>query len=278
MILKIRTNKRDKFAYVLEYMLGDKNRLYDNGGKPFVITHNMKGKGIDISSWTKQFRENEKLRIRKRRKDGIVLYHEIISFNSLDSKNLTPEKIEDMIRQYIRLRNPNGSYVVCVHKDRDHIHAHICTSAINRSGKNMRLSRKDLADLKKNIQQYQMKRYPELSHSVVQHGSKGTRISEKEQHLKRRTGKMSQREFIQMTVRSCFNRSKSPQDFRERLNEKGLKTYIRGGKVYGVDYAGRKFRFRTLGIEIDQPQQKELRRRELQNIRLKKLRGRTRER
>lgn len=245
MILKIRTNKRDKFGYVLRYMLEDKNRLYDNGGKPFVITHNMKGRGIDIASWTNQFKENENLRTRKRRKDGIILYHEILSFNSLDSKNLSSEKIENMIRTYIRLRNPNASYVVCVHKDREHIHAHICTSAIDRSGKNMRLSRKELADLKKNIQEYQISKYPELSHSVVRHGRKDKRISEKEQQLKRRTGKTSQRETVQAIVESCRRKSKSQEEFYTKLKEQELETYVRGGKVYGVQYAGRKFRFKT---------------------------------
>lgn len=278
MILKVLTNKRDKFDYILRYMIEDKSRLYDNGGKPFVITHNMKGKGIDIASWTKQFKENEKLRTRKRRKDGIILYHEILSFNSLDSKNLTPEKIEDMIRQYFRLRNPNASYVACVHRDREHIHAHICTSAIDRAGKNMRLSRKGLSDLKKNVQGYQISKYPELSHSVVRHGRKGKRVSVKEQQIKRRTGKLSQREMVQNIVESCFMKSKSQEEFYARLKEQGLETYVRGGKVYGIKYDGRKFRFKTLHLDVEKFKTKEIQHmKDLQNARQRKEKSKTRE-
>lgn len=242
MIVKIKTHKRPKFDYVLRYMVEDKSRLLDNG-KPFIITHNMKGKTID--GWVKQFRELEKGRTRKRRKDGIVLYHEILSWGR-GEKNLTPEKLEKMIRQYIKLRNPNAGYVVCVHADKQHLHAHICTAAIDRSGKNMRLSRKDLADLKKNIQQYQEREFPELTKSLVRHGRKGKRISEKEQQYKRRTGKVSQRETVQDVVEACYRKSKSSDEFYVRLKERGLETYVRGGKIYGVITNGKRYRFNTI--------------------------------
>lgn len=274
MIVKIRTHKRDKFDYLLRYMLADKDRLLDTGGKSFVITHNMKGKRIE--GWVQQFKENERRRTRKRRRDGIVLYHEILSWNALDSKNLSPEKLEDMIRQYIQLRNPNAGYVVCVHADRDHIHAHICTSAIDRTGKNMRLSRTALADLKKDIQQYQVEKYPELVHSVVRHGRKSkSRISEKEQQYKLRTGKMSQREMVRTAIESCYKKSKSPEDFYTRLKEQGLETYIRGGRVYGVVVEGRRFRFKRLGVNLLQGKILQLQK-ELQNARRFRDRGRGR--
>lgn len=268
MIVKIKTHKRPKFDYLLRYMLEGKDRLLDAGGKPFVITHNMKGKSID--GWVKQFKKNEQCRTRKRRKDGIVLYHEILSWAPADSKSLTPAKIESMIREYFRQRNRNAGFVACVHVDRGHIHAHICTSAIDRTGKNMRLSRKELADLKKNIQQYQTEKFPELSHSVVRHGRKGKRVSEKEQQFKRRTGKMSQREMVQEIVEKCHRKSKSPEDFYARLKEQKLETYVRGGKVYGVVFERRRYRFKTLGIEVEKISPKvHDRKRELQKIRAK---------
>lgn len=245
MIVKIKTHKRPKFDYVLRYMLEDKSRLLDNG-KPFIITHNMKGKTID--GWVKQFRELEKGRTRKRRKDGIMLYHEILSWGR-GEKNLTPEKLEKMIRRYIKLRNPNAGYVVCVHADKQHLHAHICTAAIDRSGMNMRLSRKDLAELKKNIQQYQEREFPELTKSVVRHGRKGKRVSEKEQQYKRRTGKVSQREFVRRMVELCYSKAKFTEDFYARLKKQGMETYVRGGKVYGVVFGGRKFRFKKLEVD-----------------------------
>ena len=246
MILKVLTNRREKFEYVLRYMLENKDRLYDAGGDPFVLTHNLKGN--DVVSWTTQFKDNEKKRTRKRRKDGIVLYHEVIAFSPADTRHITTEKLEAMLREYIRLRNPNGSYVICVHRDREHIHAHVCSSAIDRNGNNMRLSRTALFELKRRLQECHVTQYPELSRSVVRHGRKGKRVSVKEVEFKQRTGKLSQRECVRRTVLSCYERADSEAEFYSLLKAEGMETYVRGGRVYGVVVGGRRYRFTNLGI------------------------------
>jgi hypothetical protein len=227
-------------------------------GKSFVITHNVKGKSID--SWVDQFKQNEKFRLRKRRKDGVYLNHEILSWHRDDTKHLTEEKVRDMVQQYIKLRGSNGMYVATVHTDRDHVHVHICSSGLQyRTGKSMRMSRAEYADLKKNAQQYHIEKFPELSHSVVQHGRKAKgRISDKELQFKLRTGKLSQREAVKLAAESCYKKSNSPDDFYSRLKTQGLETYIRGGKVYGITSDKRNYRFITFGIDIEKFHEKEI--------------------
>lgn len=245
-IVKIKTYKKPKFEYLLRYMCESEDRLFDAQGKSFTITHNIRGNSID--AWVKQFQENETYRLRKR-KNSVYINHEIISFHRDDTDSLSMEKLELLIRKYIQLRNPNGCYVAVPHFDRYHVH--ICSSAIEyRTGKSMRMSREEFAALKKNLQDYQVETFPELSRSVVRHGSKVNGTSEKEMQYMLRTGKVSKREMVKGIVEECFSLVKAEEEFYALLNSKGLETYVRGGKVYGVIYEGRKFRFKTLSIDF----------------------------
>jgi len=64
MIIKIKTHKRPSFKALINYMIHDKDRLFDEKGKSFLLTHNVKGKNMD--SWVRQFEKNETFRLRKR--------------------------------------------------------------------------------------------------------------------------------------------------------------------------------------------------------------------
>ena len=168
MIVKIKTHKKPNFKKLFDYLLNDKGRLFDENEKSFLITHNLYGDTAD--EWVKQFKENESHRGHKR-KNAVLLYHEILSWHRSDTENLSLEKMEDMVRQYIELRNPNGLYVAVPHHDKQHLHVHLAVSALEfHSGKTMRLSKKEFAELKKKIQLYQQQKYPDLSKSIVRHG------------------------------------------------------------------------------------------------------------
>ncbi len=258
-------------------MCGDKDRMRDKGGRSFVITHNVRG-GLD--RWAEQFKQNEKYRLRKRRKkDGVFFNHEILSWHSDDLKKISLEKLRDMAHEYIRLRNKNGMYVIVPHFDREHIHLHICSSALEyRTGKNMRMSRKELADLKKKIQQYQIEKYPELEKSVVNYGRKSReRVSDNEVQYKRRTGKRTKKEELRAIVDDCHKRAQTAADFFARLKGQNLQTYVRGGKVYGVVHENRRYRFKRLGINYSDLIPNNHRTQELKTIRSRqKRKGRER--
>jgi hypothetical protein len=174
-------------------MLNDKDRLFDSKQKSFVVTHNLKGNSVD--EWEKQFKTNEVFRLRKR-KDNTHVFHEILSWHRDDAQNITLSKMEEMAREYIRQRNPRGMYVAVPHFDRNHYHIHICSSGIEyKTGKSLRLSKPNLLKLKKEIQEFQINRFPELSKSVVEHGKKAKGVAcEKEFQIKLRTGRSSEKE------------------------------------------------------------------------------------
>ncbi len=227
-------------------MISDNDRLFDKGGRSFAITHNLKGNSV--VEWEKQFKQNEQCRQRKRT-DSILLTHEILSWHQEDAKYITLAKMEAIAREYIRMRNPKGMYVAVPHFDKEHYHIHICTSGIEyKTGKSLRLSKLDLLKLKKDIQQFQIERFPELSKSIVEHGKKEKSISDKEYQIKLRTGRETGKEEVVKIIHNCYRKANSKESFFELLKESGLKTYERNGKMAGVVHNYYKFRFSRLGF------------------------------
>lgn len=238
-------------------MINDKDRLFDKDGHSFAITHNLKGDSI--KEWDKQFRANEEYRQYKR-VNSVILTHEILSWHKDDAKDISLGKLEDMAREYIQQRNPNGMYIAVPHFDKEHYHVHICASGIEyRTGKAMRLAKKDLQELKQKVQQYQLDKYPELNKSIVNHGKqkKEYALSDKEQKFKERTGRATDKEQLVGMLKTCYKKANSKDNFFELLKESGLSTYIRGGKISGIVFSERKFRLKTLGFTEERLQELE---------------------
>ena len=250
MIVKIKSHKTASFGKLLRYMLDSKERLFDKDERSFSITRNLKGNSI--AKWEEQFKKNELGRLRKR-KDSVILTHEILSWHKNDSKNISLSMLEDMTREYIRLRNPNGLYIAVPHFDKDHYHVHICASGVeNKTGKSLRISKQNLSKLSKGIQEYQIEKYPELKHSVIQRG-KGRKncLSEREYQYKMREERATDKESLLKILQSNYECSSSLDDFYFKLHEVEIETYQRSGKVTGVVFNGKKFRFSRLGVNIN---------------------------
>lgn len=231
-------------------MINNKDRLFDKDQKSFAISHNLKGNSI--SEWVKQFQDNEKFRQRKR-KDSVLLTHEILSWHKEDSRHVTLDKMHEMAQEYIRQRNPNGLYVCVPHFDKDHYHIHVCASGVEyKTGKSLRLSKQNLQKLKKDVQHYQIEHFPELSKSIVQHGRKEKSIySQKEYQMKLRTGRESNKDLISGMLKTCYKKANSKESFYELLKECGLKTYDRSGKTTGIMHENQKYRFNKFGFTND---------------------------
>lgn len=246
-------------------MINNKDRLFDSEGKSFAITHNLKGDSI--TSWVKQFKINE-LRRQRKRTDSVYLTHEILSFHKEDEKNITLAKMEAIASEYIKQRNPKGLYVAVPHWDKKHAHLHICASGVDKTGMSLRLPKIQLQKLKKDIQDYQIKRFPELSKSIVNHGKTGDKnhaihyknhdlrtnseespiLTEKEYQYKKRTGRETEKELLIGTLKTCYKKAISKADFYLKLKECGLETYERNGKITGIKKANIKYRFSRLGF------------------------------
>ncbi|MFH0866636.1 MAG: relaxase/mobilization nuclease domain-containing protein [Bacteroidota bacterium] len=273
MIIKIKSHKKPSFLKLLDYMVNDKDRLFDKEGHSFAITHNLKGDSIE--EWVKQYKDNEQYRQYKR-VNSVLLTHEIISFHKDDAKNISLDKLENIAREYILQRGINGMYLAVPHFDKEHYHIHVCASGIEyKTGKTMRLSKMNLQSLKKKVQEYQIEKYPELSKSLVNHEKKVYALSDKEYKYQERTGRATDKEQLVGMLKTCYKKAVSKDDFFQKLNESGLKTYIRGGRIYGVVFSGRKFRLKTMGFTEERLQ--ELEKTLKQTKELSELREKTKE-
>ncbi|MFA6922883.1 MAG: relaxase/mobilization nuclease domain-containing protein [Bacteroidales bacterium] len=246
MIIKIKSHKKPNFKKLINYLIHDKDRLFDSG-KSFEVLRNLKGYSID--EWVEQYKENEKLRQNKR-SDSVILTHEIISFHKDDAKNISLDKLEDIARQYVRERG-NGMFIAVPHFDKEHFHIHICVSGVEyKTGKGMRLAKVDLQKFKKKIQQYQIEKYPELNKSIVNHGNgkKELALSDKEYKFKERTGRASGKEKLKVMLNTCYKKANSKSEFYKNLKDSGLQAYIRGGRISGIVFNEKKYRLKTLGF------------------------------
>ncbi len=215
-----------------------------------IILHNLEGE--DIDDWVHAFEENEGDRTH-RRKNNVILTHEILSWHPDDTPNLTLEAIEDMARQYIQERNPNGLYVGAIHLSQNHYHVHFCVSGVEyRSGKAMRLSKKEFHETKSNTQAYQKQQYPELSNSLVSHGNAKTpQLSDREYWRSRQTGEPSTKELVFQLVKEVQDKATSIEELESLLQKAEVELYRRNGKVQGVIFKGRKYRLKRLGITLE---------------------------
>jgi hypothetical protein len=69
----------------------------------------------------------------------------ILSWHWDDAKHITIAKMEEMAREYIRLRHPKGIFVAVPHFDKQHYHIHICATGIEfKTGKSLRLTKTEL--------------------------------------------------------------------------------------------------------------------------------------
>ncbi len=241
---------RPAYGKLLNYLINDRDRLYDETGKGLLIVKNFKGNGI--TEWIGDLQENEELR-KHPRKGHVFMTQEILSFRKESAAHITTEKLSDIATEYMRRRNPNSMHICVAHFDKKHYHIHALISGLEYgTGKSMRMTHEQLAELKQGIQSYVLTKYPELRNSAVRHGRKSeARTHDKEYQTKSRTGKPTKREEIGNIVSECRKASTTRVEFLDELKQRGIETYVRGGEVYGVVFQGMKYRFKSLGAHVE---------------------------
>lgn len=244
---------RSPFSNLVQYMTRE-----DAGEKAqSVLWHGFYGHEAsserDIAS---AFEENAKLL--KERKNGNVLYHEILSFSAgyrLKEEALT-RAVSDIGQEYLRHRAPNQMAFGAVHFDTDHIHLHLMISA-NEVGKRerVRLAKAEFAEIQKVVETFTLSRYSELAQTRVYDRDRPRERLKTEVHeqaMKARTGAPSRKESLKGKLHGLFERASSRADLERLLQGEGLTFYTRG-KYPGVverlaDGSERRHRLSTLGL------------------------------
>lgn len=221
--------------------------------------HNVKAQENDLDGIRREFFANAGCL--KRRKNGNVLYHEILSFGQEDRESVTVPMMEDLVRRYLDLRAPYALAYARGHFNTECPHVHVVISANNvGSSRRLRLSRCDFRSIQREVERYQRERYPFLGHSVAQGGvkvksrslpaSSRLHLSRGERERKRRGDRRSTRkEMVAGLVRAELAVATTGAECFRRLLKKGLRLYKRG-KSAGVEDVenGRRYRLKTLGL------------------------------
>lgn len=260
MFVKVLSRKNPNYRQLVEYIL--KDRTPSKSAKD-ILKHNIKGSTIDAI--VKAFERNESLRTFNR-KDQIALFHEIISLSSNEENYIPDSTMLDLTRKYIELRGYQGVYFAALHRDTEHCHAHIMTSALEyMTGKAHRISKSALQDIKLILQDYHLYKYPEISESFCDHSKGRTYAKNKEYQRRHKEERTKLKETVQLQVQDLFKQSKTFDKFLTSLRDNGLHYYERGGLPTGLLVGETKIRFSRLGIakaEIEQLKQPEIKQEE----------------
>jgi hypothetical protein len=248
MIIKSMSRKTASFGQLLAY-LNKPDRKGD------ALTHNLTSDGEDLGAVLGEFLANARL-LPSRRK-GNMLFHEVLSFAPADSPALGAGLIEDLTRRYLELRAPRALAYARAHFDAECPHVHIMISANNvASSRRLRVARSRFARIKRELERYQLERYPQLRHSVAHRDQgKARPTSRKEderwrRHRKQGTSWPSRKEILKAQVSTLLKESWSEADFVMRLGGIGQALYFRGGQAGVIDTeTGRRYRLKTLGVD-----------------------------
>jgi hypothetical protein len=112
MIVKSMSRKTDNFFQLLDYI--NKGSEKDN----VAIFHNLKTDQDDLENIARELKDNAQYA--PKRKNGIICYHEILSFPALDRAPITPAILEDFARVYLQRRAPTALGYAKAHWDTPH--------------------------------------------------------------------------------------------------------------------------------------------------------------
>ncbi len=162
MIIVPLTYKHDVTRELIHYIA--RGTSHPDHDEPVRIFHNIYPTD-DLEEVIAAFAENDTYR--KRRKNGVVIRQEIMSFTPLDTPFLSDTVLFDLVHTYLGLRAPHAVAFGQVHRDQEHVHIHLAITANEfRSSKATRLNNSQFRQVRSKLEQHQKGRYPELE-SVV---------------------------------------------------------------------------------------------------------------
>lgn len=206
MVVKTLRWQVEAFGRLVDY-IGKEEVRGEGKESSLRVLHNLQHTD-DLKAIAEQFRENDEFR--KRRVAGVTCYHEILSFHRDDRQHLTHEVIEDLTREYLSLRAPNGLAFAMPHYNREHLHVHIILGGVEfRSAKTLRMDNVAFARLRHSIEEYQLERYPELEHSIAHFRERG-RSQEPKQEIE------------PDRMEASFDQSDTLDDFLDRAADSGV--------------------------------------------------------
>ncbi len=204
MIVKMLRWRSRGFSRLVDY-IGKESEKSDS----FKILHNLRSTD-SLKDIADQFKEQDTYR--KERKNGTVIFHEILSFHKSDTRHLDRDTLEAIAREYIEIRCPKALAFAMPHHDREHVHLHIMVSGTEYNSSNvMRLSNPDFTRVKRQIEDFQRREFPELTNSIAT-----TR------HPVRNKELLQEIASEQSAIQECYDNAHSLDDFFAQVEALGV--------------------------------------------------------
>lgn len=189
----------------------------------------------------------------KARRNGVVLYHEILSV--LRAKGIPEERqkaiLKDIAMEFIKVRAPDNLAVCFLHDDKaGHLHCHFMISA-NAAGsiERLRWSKQAFTAMRVDFERRMIARYPEMEQSITMGKRAGKALSKDGGELKRRTGMTPKRQSVEERLKAILDTATDKAECLARMQAAGLEFYRRGTTVGVRDtVSGRKHRLTTIGL------------------------------
>ena len=187
------------------------------------------------------------------------MYHEVLSITKSEKlpEEQQKEILKDIALNYIQSRAKNNLvYGVLHHDKKDNLHYHFMISSNElESDKKHRLSKEEFSQFKKDLEIYVLEVYPELEQKKLinkepgQQRDPGEQTSNKGVELKRRTGKLNEKDSVKERLRTVFAETKTKAEFFTAMEREQLEIYVHGNTIGVLDkITDRKHRLKTLGM------------------------------
>lgn len=184
------SRKSASFDQLIDYINSEKN------DERFNVYQNVYAR--DSEKLKREFEENA--RWLAKRKNGVYLYHEILSITRAQgiSEKRQKEIFCQLAQAYAQGRAGKNMVYAGMHDDKAHnLHYHfvISSNGINESNR-LRMSKAEFAKFKTDFEKMVLQQHPELEQEVIIQRQATTKLSKKGGELKRRTGKVPERERV----------------------------------------------------------------------------------
>lgn len=245
MIVKSMSRKVPSFGQLIGYI--DR----DEGQEPYRIRHNLLSR--DPARIRAEFERNGDLL--QRRRNGVYLYHEIISITRAQGLSAEEQKsrLYEIAQSYIAARCPDNLVFGGLHQDKEHsFHYHLMISA-NRAGETgrLRLTKNQFRQIQVGLENHVLAQFPELEQKVAIGKRSDRKLSRSEAELERRTGQRPKRDEVLERVREAFASTGDRDGLLEALGHFDLELYVRGKNLGVIDHeSGKRHRLKTLDAEL----------------------------
>lgn len=245
------------FSALARYM----NRGIEDEEGQAVLWHNFPGgEQLTEDELVAEFEANA--RGLRERKNGNVLYHEILSFSAIQGveREKLARHIADVGQEYLRERAVSQLAYGVIHHDTDHIHLHLMVSAnAVRSKERVRLSKAQFAEVQRKVEAFTLNRYPELQQTVIydkpkekQQTRERVKATSAEQAMQEHRGIRARKIDLAAKLHAALEQARDFKELASWCQKEGIRFYERG-KTIGIivtEPGGneRKHRLETLGV------------------------------